>query len=813
MFSNLRTSTKLLTLCATFILSVGVPVYALVVEKRIAIEFTRKEIAGSQYLAAIREIYTSTLAALMQAEQPAASTDALLRPLLNPATAITLSSSELAHALSVAFRDVWRQRTQEDTNVDAPVVVVLSRARALALRTGDDFNLALDPDLDTFYLQSIVVDKVPLLLQRLCEVHKVWNSPTPTSDEGLSIFQGLLRAVAGELQDSLAAAYRGSADEALQLAAQGKFVTMLTSMDHYLGTLKDVRTGAHSTSGPTDLLRKTVQDALAAWDVAHVELDRLLQRRVDTLRGRMHSSLSVIGAFVAFSLLIATLTHRAIVRPLERLEAVASAVRVSKDYSLRAKHDSRDEIGRVTAAINDMLSELAVARARETAEQSQFARVTRLTTMGEMAASIAHEVNQPLAAIVANSNAGLRWLTRTPPELDRLEKVLHSIARDGHRASQVISSVRSMVKKDAQEMVLVDVARFIQDVLELLWVELQSEKISVQVHCTPDMPPIRANHVQLQQVLSNLVTNAIDAMHDVVDRPRTLRIQAEHHRPDSTVIAVEDSGPGIDAKNKDRIFRGFFQHQRQRTRSWPLDLPLDCRKPWWPAVGFAKRSTWHDFPHPTAHEPVVTEDSKPVVYVLDDDASLREALANLFASVGLHAETFASPAEFLDKKISGAASCLVLDVRLPGRSGLDLQAELAKANIQIPIIFVTGHGDIPMTVRAMKAGAVEFLTKPLHDQQLLDAVQRALDLDRVWRAERKSASELRTRFDTLTDREQEVIKFVIAGQLNKQIAHTLGVSEITVKVHRANAMRKIGAKSLADLMKMSHVLQLGDPSG
>jgi FixJ family two-component response regulator len=209
----------------------------------------------------------------------------------------------------------------------------------------------------------------------------------------------------------------------------------------------------------------------------------------------------------------------------------------------------------------------------------------------------------------------------------------------------------------------------------------------------------------------------------------------------------------------------------------------------------------------------VTEDSKPVVYVLDDDASLREALANLFASVGLHAETFASPAEFLDKKISGAASCLVLDVRLPGRSGLDLQAELAKANIQIPIIFVTGHGDIPMTVRAMKAGAVEFLTKPLHDQQLLDAVQRALDLDRAWRAERKSTSELRARFETLTDREQGVIKLVIAGQLNKQIAHTLGVSEITVKVHRANAMRKIGARSLADLMKISHVLQLGDPSG
>ena len=201
----------------------------------------------------------------------------------------------------------------------------------------------------------------------------------------------------------------------------------------------------------------------------------------------------------------------------------------------------------------------------------------------------------------------------------------------------------------------------------------------------------------------------------------------------------------------------------------------------------------------------------PMVFIVDDDASLREALTNLFASVGLAAQAFASGADFLRTKPYDGPSCLVLDVRLPGLSGLDLQTELAKADMLAPIIFVTGHGDIPMSVRAMKAGAVEFLTKPVHDQQLLDAVQRALEQDRARRGERKAVDDLRARFEALTAREQEVLAFVVAGQLNKQIAHVLGVSEITVKVHRANAMRKVGAGSLAELVSMANRIKFGVP--
>ena len=203
-----------------------------------------------------------------------------------------------------------------------------------------------------------------------------------------------------------------------------------------------------------------------------------------------------------------------------------------------------------------------------------------------------------------------------------------------------------------------------------------------------------------------------------------------------------------------------------------------------------------------------TAERQPVVFVIDDDASLRASIADLFASVGLRVEAFGSPAEFLRSKLPDVPGCLVLDVRLPGLSGLDFQADLAKANVQLPVIFITGHGDIPMTVRAMKAGAVEFLTKPFRDQDLLDAVQRALKLDRIRREERRSADELRARFESLTAREQEVITLVSAGLLNKQIAGELGVTEITVKVHRANAMRKIGARTLADMMRIAQVLGL-----
>jgi FixJ family two-component response regulator len=195
-----------------------------------------------------------------------------------------------------------------------------------------------------------------------------------------------------------------------------------------------------------------------------------------------------------------------------------------------------------------------------------------------------------------------------------------------------------------------------------------------------------------------------------------------------------------------------------------------------------------------------------VVFVVDDDAAVREALDRLFRSVGLEAKTFGSAAEFLQNKLPDAASCLVLDVRLPGLSGLDFQAELVAAGLHIPIIFMTGHGDIPMSVRAMKAGAVEFLPKPFRDQDLLDAVQQALEHDRKRREHDSGLAKLKSAFESLTPREQEVMGLVTAGLMNKQVAGEIGVSEITAKVHRGNIMRKMGAKTLAELVRMADAL-------
>jgi RNA polymerase sigma factor (sigma-70 family) len=439
--------------------------------------------------------------------------------------------------------------------------------------------------------------------------------------------------------------------------------------------------------------------------------------------------------------------------------------------------------------------------------QAELARVSRLTTMGELTASIAHEVNQPLTAVINNASACLRLLANNTLEPVVLRRALEGIIADGTRASSVLARIRAFIKKEPAEKSELDINEVIQEVLALAGHELYENQVLPDQRLKTDLPAVLADRVQLQQVLLNLIMNGIEAMAAVTDRARLLGVHSRIDESGDVLVAVSDSGIGFGLE-LDRVFNPFFTTKangmgmglsisRSLVESHGGRLWAAPNSPHGAVFCFTLPSNRREFPMTGA----------PIVFVVDDDPSVRSSLKFLLSTVGLHVESFDSADAFLHKKPSDAPSCLVLDVRLPGLSGLDFQRELAARNARIPIIFLTGHGDIPMSVRAMKAGAVEFLTKPFRDQDLLDAVRIALERDRARREQDKDVTILQQRFDSLTSREQEVISMVVSGMLNKQIADQLGTAESTVKVQRSRAIEKMHAESLVDLIRMIEKLK------
>ena len=572
MFKNLRTSTKLVILCGMFIISVGVTTYSLVAEKQIAIEFARKELVGSRYLAAVRGIYATVLAGRTidaSAAPPSRQTDGILKTLAATQSNAgkSLQTGAFAQSLAEALRLLW----SSDLDSAAAYTLaldVLAKARQLISRIADDSNLALDPDLDSYYMQDLIAKKLPAFLNQLGEMAILSREAAAarilSSEQKVrfQILEGVLRAIADETKDNLAAAYRGNPDGSLKQAIDSAFTTMMSNTNAYLGGLNasfvDSAAAGHNAAASDRLYGSVVESTMRAWAAAQSELDGLLQKRIDGLVKMMRLSLALTGALAALSIVIAVMTHRHIVRPLERLENVASTVRETKDYSLRIDYTSKNEIGQLTAAFNDMLSELAAAREREQSEQSELARVARLTSMGVLTASIAHEINQPLAAIVANSNAAQRWLANAHPNLDEARTALNDIVSDGHRASQIVGSVRAMFKKDSRKRNQLAVNDLLKDILTLVQGAIKKQQVSIRTELLQDLPHVVADRTQLQQVFMNLIMNAVEAMGPVTNRERLLSIKSDVHDPGTVMIMVEDSGTGIDPNNTERIFEAFF---------------------------------------------------------------------------------------------------------------------------------------------------------------------------------------------------------------------------------------------------------------
>jgi len=474
---------------------------------------------------------------------------------------------------------------------------------------------------------------------------------------------------------------------------------------------------------------------------------------------------------------------------------------------------------------------LAMVLARDEAErreheaQAQAAHAARVGAMGVFAASLVHEVTQPLAASLANAETAAELLAEDAPDLAELRATVDDIVADDRRASDLIQQLRRFLRRGKVERADIDLRVLVRDVLRFVSHDATERGVRFTHDLPVNLPTIVGDRVQLQQVLLNLVSNGIDAVAD--SEPERRRIDVIARAQGGAVrVEVVDAGRGMDEATLARVFQPFYT-----TKAGGMGLGLSISRTIVSAHGgtLSVSSTQGrgsvfqvDLPtepgDPSANEVVPGKGPRagagvPAfgnVYVIDDDDSMRRAIERQLEAAGYRVEAFASAEAFLGRPGVLAAGCIVSDLRMPGRSGLDLQAFLVQEGRDLPMVFVSGHGDVAAGVQAMRAGAVSYLPKPFTRAALLAAVDEALARGRAGERDRRELDDLRRRHDTLTTRERVVFELVAEGLLNKTIADRLDAAEATIKIHRGRVMEKMAAASLAALVRMSERLRAAD---